>query len=442
MKVLSVKNNKNDCTFEVELSAKDWRDGTIQTRKNIAKNIQVQGFRKGHIPQAEIDKRISSMDVAMRTLEKLQNKIISDIIASNEFKNSDCIDSVNKMEIAKLEPVPVIKVSFEMVPKVQNFTLDDVSDIVLPPFKAPEVSDAMVKQQIKMMIKPDAMVSVKKDGVVAKGNVAVIDFKGYIDGKAFQGGEGKNFELEIGSKSFIDNFEDQLIGCKKGDKKDVNVTFPKDYGMKDYAGKPAKFEVVINDVKEIEYPEITKDYCKKFGMDCENMAQLENHIKGLFVQEAELRYQDFAMRVINDAISKKAKLDYYPQSLLNMHKDQILKTYQQEANRAGYKTLDQYKKAFKLDEKKFEDTLNNSAKTTLTVALVYEKLIEDYKLKVSADDEKSFLAKFTRYLGDEKKAKEAYTKNKEYYDSNILRDKLFKTLIENCKKEEPKKASK
>ncbi len=413
-----------------------------QTKKNLAKNIQIQGFRKGHVPQVEIDKRISPMDVAMRTLEKQQNQMVREILESKEFKDSDCIDSVNKMEVVKLDPVPVIKVSFELVPKVTDFTLDDVYNIVLPPFKAPEVSDAMVKQQIKMMIKPDAMVSVKKDGVVAKGNIAVIDFKGFIDGKAFKGGEGKNFELEIGSKSFIDNFEDQLIGCKKGDKKDVNVTFPKDYGMKDYAGKPAKFEVEVKDVKEIEYPEINKDYCKKFGMDCDNMAQLEAHIKTLFTQEAELRYQDMALRIINDAISKKAKLDYYPQSLINMHKDQILRQYQQEANRAGFKTLEQYKKAIKVDDKKFEETLNTSAKSTLTVALVYEKLIEDYKLKVEPLDTKDYLSKLTRYLGDEKKANEMYEKNKEYANSNILRDKLFKKLIENCKKEEPKKASK
>ncbi|MCQ3908267.1 MAG: trigger factor [Mycoplasmoidaceae bacterium] len=402
----------------------------------------MQGFRKGHVPQAEIDKRISDAEVAMRTLEKQQNQIIQDIIASKEFKDSNCIDSVSKLEVVKLEPTPVIKVNFELVPKVEDFAAKDVKEISLPPYKAPEVSETMVKQQIKMMIKPDAMLSAKKDGIVAKGNIAVIDFKGFIDGKAFKGGEGKNFELEIGSKSFIDNFEDQLIGCKKGDKKDVNVTFPKDYGMKDYAGKPAKFEVVINDVKEIEYPEITKDYCKKFGMDCANMKELEAHIKSLFVQETEMRYQDMAMRVINDAIGKKAKLNYYPTSLINMHKNQILRQYEQEGNRSGFKTLEQYKKALGVDQKMFEETLTKSAKTTLTVAMVYEKLIEDYKLKVEEADTKDYLSKLTRYVGDEKKAKEMFEKNKDYAESNILRDKLFKKLIAECKKEAPKKDKK
>ncbi|MCQ2956865.1 MAG: trigger factor [Mycoplasmoidaceae bacterium] len=391
------------------------------------------------MPQAEIDKRISKQEVAMRALERSQNKMIQDILGSKEFKDSNCIDSVSKMEVVKLEPTPVLKINFELVPEVLDFKSKDVKDITLPPFNAPKVSDEMVKQQIKMMIKPDAMVSAKKDGVVAKGNIAVIDFKGFVDGKPFKGGEGKNFELEIGSKSFIDNFEDQLVGCKKNDMRTVSVTFPKEYGVKDLAGKPAKFEVVIKDVKEIEYPEITKDYCKKFAMDCANMEELEKHIKKLFIQEAEMRYQDMAVRIINDAIAKKAKLSYYPRSLIEMHKRQIMGQYEQEAKRAGFKTLDQYKKAIGLDNKKFEEVLDSSAHSTLNVALTYEKLIEEYKLKVTEADSKDYLDKLTRYVGgDAKKAKEMYEKNKEYADSNILRDKLFKKLIEECKKEAPK----
>lgn len=442
MKILSVKNNKTYITFEVELDSKKWKDSFAKTKANVAKNIQIQGFRKGHAPQSEIDKRVSSIDVAMRTLDKEQNSIVQQIIDSKEFKDESCIDAVSKMEVVKLEPTPVLKISFDAVPEITGFTLKDVKEITIPPFKAPEVSDEMVKHQIKMMIKPDAMVSAKKSGVVAKGDIAVIDFKGFIDGKAFKGGQGSNFELEIGSKSFIDNFEDQLIGCKKGDKKDVNVTFPKDYGMKDYAGKPAKFEVEIKDVKEIEYPKITKEYCKKFMMDCSNEKELQDHLKDLFVQEAQMRYQDSVTRIINDSINQKAKLNYYPNSLASIHKNQILRQYEQEASRSGFKSLDAYKKALHLDQKQFEQALDNSAKSTMTVTLVYEKLIDDYKLKATEADIKDYQSKLARYLGNEKQAKEMYEKNKDYAESNIVRDKLIKKLIEDCKKEQPKKAAK
>ncbi|XQP55472.1 MAG: trigger factor [Mycoplasmoidaceae bacterium] len=435
MKILSTKNDKLETSFSIELDAKKWKDSYAKAKTNLAKNIQIQGFRKGHVPQAEIDKRVSPADITMRALEKEQNELIQQVIDSKEFKDSNCIDSVKNISIEKIEPTPVLKITFENVPKVENFKMDDVKAISIPAFKAPEVPDHIVKQQIKMMIKPDAMVSVKKDGIVAKGNIAVIDFKGFIDGKAFKGGEGKNFELEIGSKSFIDTFEDQLVGCKKGDKKTVNVTFPKDYGMKDYAGKPAKFEVTINEVKEIEYPEINKEYCKKFMMDCANMQELEKHVKELFSQESEMKYQEMALRIINDTIAKKAKLNYYPNSLLNMHKNQIMRQYEQEGQRAGFKTLDQYKKALSIDQKQFEESLEKQAKTTLVVAMVYEQLIDDYKLKVSDADEKDYLSKLTRYLGDEKRARELYEKNKDYATNTILREKLVKKLIQECKKD-------
>lgn len=439
MKILSVKNNKYDSVFEIELDAKQWKTDLANAKKDVVKNIQIPGFRKGHVPQAEIDKRYSKAQIAMNALERQQNKMIQDILNSKEFKESDCIDSVSKMEIVKLEPTPVLKISFELVPKVTGFSAKDVKDIVLPPYKEPNIPETLVKQQIKMMIKPDAMTAAKKDGVIAKGDLAIIDFKGFIDNKAFKGGEAKNFELEIGSKSFIDNFEDQLIVCKKGDKKTVNVTFPKDYGMKAYAGKPAKFEVEIKDVKTIEYPEINKDYCKKFGFDCANMKELEAHVRKLFAQETELRYQDMAIRLINDAIAKKAKLNYYPNSLVAMHKNQILKQYEQEGKRAGHKTLEQYKKAIGVDNKEFEKLLENSAHSTLNVAMAYESLMDEYKLKVTDVDAKDYLEKLSRYLGDAKRAKEMYEKNKEMADSNILRDKLIKKIISEAKKEEPKK---
>lgn len=438
MKILSVKNNETNSMFEVELGAKTWKTCLVNTKNNVARNIQIPGFRKGHIPQAELDRRISKQEIAMRALEKQQNTIIQDVIASSEFKKSNCIDSVNKMEVSKLEPTPVLKIYFDLIPKVENFTSKDIDEMSIPKFKEPNISDTMVKNQIKMMIKGDAMVSAKKDETIANGNIAVIDFKGYIDDKPFKGGEGNNYELEIGSKSFIGTFEDQLVGCKKGDKKTVNVTFPKDYGMKDYAGKPAKFDVTIRDVKEIEYPEITKEYCKKFMMDCNNEKELKDHIKGLFIQEAQMRHQDASMRLINDVISKKAKLNYFPNSLLEMHKNQIIRQYENEAKQAGFNTLDQYKKALKLTNEQFEEALTKQAKITLVIALVYEKLIDEYHLKVTEADKKDYLQKLTRYLGNEKQAKEMYEKNQDYANSNILRDKLFKKMVFENKKETSK----
>lgn len=443
MKILSIKSKDNSQVFEVEVDASFWKEEFAKTRKNIAKNISVQGFRKGHVPANIIDERVSPEQVAYQTLDKNQNKIITDIVHSKEFEKSDCLDSVSGLEIVKLsgDKAPVIKVSFELVPKVIGFKKEDVKNISIPPFKTKPLAQGLIDQQIKMMIKPDAMVSVKK-GAVAKGDIAVIDFTGFKDGKEFAGGKAKDYELEIGSKSFIDNFEDQLIGLKKGDKKDVKVSFPKDYHVKDLAGAPVKFEVVVKEVKTIEYPEINKQYLSKFKIDAKDRKGLEDYLKKLFAQENEMQYQEMAMRIIQAEIGKKAKLNYYPNGLIAMHKRQVLANYEQEAKNRGFKTLAAYRKALGMTDDSFNLVVNNSAKSLLDVSMVFENLIEACKLKVEEADKKEQLSRLTRYLGDEAKAKEAYDKNKDYMDSVIIREKLFKKLIAEAKKEEPKPAKK
>lgn len=443
MKILSVKNNKFNSVFEIELDDAQWKQAFNNTKKNIAKNVSIPGFRKGHVPQAKLDEMYPAEQIAYNTIQNrgFLNKVVEEIMQSQQFQDSDCLDSVKNIEIARMysTKAPVLNVYFDLVPQVEGFGLKELKEIVLDPFKGRTITDEMAKSQIKMMIKNDAMISEKKDKTVAKGNIAVIDFKGFINDKPFPGGLGNNFELEIGSKSFIDNFEDKLIGCKKGDRKDVNVTFPKDYYVKDLAGKPAKFAVTIKDVKEIEYPELNKEYLAKFGTKATNEKELIAWLKDLVKQEDEMAYQTRALKVINEIIGKKAKLNYYPASLLEMHKNQIIQQYTEEGKRAGHKTLEKYKKYLKLDDQSFEQLLENSARSTLALTMVYDKLITELKLELTEADKDDYLDKLARYLGNKKEeAQKMYEARKEMIEPTILRDKLFKAMVKSCKQEAPK----
>jgi len=443
MKFLSVKKNDKSVTFEVELDEKQWKIDFGNAKKAIGKNLQIPGFRKGHVPAAKLDEIYPAERVALEALERGQNRMINEIVKSAEFEKEECLDSVSKLEIVKINGTnaPVIKVSFDAVPTIKGFDAKDVKEIEIPPFKAREIPEEVIKQQAKQWTKQDAMISAKADGVVAKGDIAVIDFVGFKDGKEFAGGKGENFELEIGSKSFIDNFEDQLIGCKKGDKKEVNVTFPKDYGAKDLAGAKVKFDVTIKDVKEIEYPEIDQAYLDKLHITKgSGMKAIEDHIRSLFAQEDEMKYNEASMKTIQDAMIAKAKINYYPASLLQMHKDQILRTYEDEAKKHGFNNLAGYKKALSIKDDAFELILTNSAKTTLTVAVCFEKLINDYKIEVTDADKADYLERLVRYFGDKKQAEKAMEVNKDYVEQMILKDKLTKKLVSEAKKVEPKKA--
>lgn len=435
MKILSTKREKNSTVFEIELDSKTWKESFAKEKKNIASNISIQGFRKGHVPANIIEERVSPDQVAYQTLERMQNTIVNDLVKDKDFEKQDCLDVVNNLQIVKIngDKAPTLKVYFDNVPKSTGFDKDDVKNITISPFKPKDIPQAFIDQQIKTILRQDTMVYPKKEQVVAKGNMAVIDFVGFKDGKEFAGGKAQNYELEIGSKSFIDNFEDQLIGLKKGDKKEVKVSFPKDYHVKDLAGAPVKFDVTIKEVKEIEYPEITKEYLAKFKIDAHDRKSLEAYIKNLMKLEEQQQYNDASFKIIQEEIVKKAKLDYYPNSLMDMHKRQVMSNYEQEAKNRGYQTLAAYKKVLGLNEDSFNLIVSNSAKSVLTVSITLEKLIAQYKLKVEEADSKDYLGKLTRYLGDASKAKEYFDKNKDYVNSVILREKLTKKMIADCK---------
>ncbi len=141
-----------------------------------------------------------------------------------------------------------------------------------------EVEDEAVENELKSMQEKNARVSLKEEGEIEKGNIAIIDFKGYVDGEAFEGGEAKDYELEIGSGTFIGDFEDQLVGLKKDESKKVDVSFPEEYGREDLNGKPATFEVTIKDIKVKELPALDDEFAKEVS-EFDTLEELKSDIR-------------------------------------------------------------------------------------------------------------------------------------------------------------------
>lgn len=437
MKILSVKKENNAYAFAVELDFAAWKKEFAAAKSSIAKNIQIPGFRKGKVPAKLIDEKITPAQVAYQALEKNQTKYIEEIIKSKEFEKEDCIDSVCGLDVTKIDAdksAPQLVIKFDAVPKVLNFTAKDIKEIVVPEFKKPELPEAFIKSQAKAWLKQDAMIA-NKDGAIAKGDIAVIDFKGFVDGKPFAGGEGKNYELEIGSKSFVDNFEDQLIGLKKGDKKDVNVTFPKDY-QKDLAGKAAKFEVVVNNVKTIEYPEVNKEYLANKQIEGSTMADLEKHIAKIYTESDEYRYEEVAKNIIDTEIIKKTNLDFYPNNLLNSYAQRAIQLMLQQAR---CKNVEQYKKQFNYDDAKFTRNVTEVAKNLLKISMVYENLIKEYNIEATKADFDEEIKLYTRYFKDAAQAQKLVDLKKDEVEQQILIKKLTKKMVAEAKKEDPKK---
>ena len=252
---VSVERVVNDATLKITLPAEEVNKGFKKAVSKIANSVNIPGFRKGKAPRNIIEMHYGKEAVKQEAFEIVANKAYSE--ALNQEKLIPVSDP--KVEESTFEEGKdmelTIKVTLKPEPELGEYKGLHVEK------KEVEVTDEQVDAQIKDMMGRDAKMVVAEEGaVIEKGDFAIIDFAGTVDGEPFSGGEGKGYPLEVGSNSFIPGFEDQLVGLSKGDSTDVEVTFPEDYFVKDLAGKEAIFKVNIQDVKRKELPELNDEY--------------------------------------------------------------------------------------------------------------------------------------------------------------------------------------
>ena len=252
---VTVERVENEATLKITAPAAEVNAGYKKAVQKIADQANIPGFRKGKAPRAIIEMHYGKEAVKQEAFEIVANKAYSE--ALNQEKLIPVSDP--KVEESTFEEGKdmelTIKVTLKPEPELGEYKGLHVEK------KEVEVTDEQVDAQIKDLMGRDAKMVVAEEGaVIEKGDFAIIDFAGTVDGEPFSGGEGKGYPLEVGSNSFIPGFEDQLVGLSKGDSTDVEVTFPEDYFVKDLAGKEAIFKVNIQDVKRKELPELNDEY--------------------------------------------------------------------------------------------------------------------------------------------------------------------------------------
>lgn len=252
---VTVERVENEATLKITAPAAEVNAGYKKAVQKIADQANIPGFRKGKAPRAIIEMHYGKEAVKQEAFEIVANKAYSE--ALNQEKLIPVSDP--KVEESTFEEGKdmelTIKVTLKPEPELGEYKGLHVEK------KEVEVTDEQVDAQIKDMMGRDAKMVVAEEGaVIEKGDFAIIDFAGTVDGEPFSGGEGKGYPLEVGSNSFIPGFEDQLVGLSKGDSTDIEVTFPEDYFVKDLAGKEAIFKVNIQDVKRKELPELNDEY--------------------------------------------------------------------------------------------------------------------------------------------------------------------------------------
>lgn len=378
MNVTTEKIENHKVVLTIEVPAEELDKGIKAACKSLANRVNIPGFRKGKAPRRILEMNIGKEAILDEAFDRVAQKAFDEALKQ---ENLDPVDRP-QVDIVTLEEGKdvVFKATITPVPEV---TLGEYKGLKVAK-DAVEVKDEQVEEQVKNILNHHAkMVDAEEGATVANDDFITLDFKGEVDGVAFAGGEGKDYPLQIGSHSFIDTFEDQLVGLKVGEEKDVNVTFPEEYHAKDLAGKAAVFHCKINSIKHKEMPEITDEFVKASTSyeSIEDMkAKLRENIEKNAQREADTKRRNEILKQATDNITVDIPEVMVENRVSNMIQELSVNLENQGMN------LDAYLKYANMDMAKLREQYKESAAIAVKTDLMLDAVAKAEDIKVENAD--------------------------------------------------------
>lgn len=427
MKISNKKLEKAIVELTVAFESDEWKSTQDKALNKLAKSVKIDGFRPGKAPVALIKSRISKASILQEASDMiLQDKFVQILTDAQVEPVAQPTLSVNKISEDELE----VAINVPVKPEVE---LGEYKGLEVKKGRV-AVTKKEIEEQLSNYQSQFAELSVKEDGKVAKGDTAVIDYEGFIDGEAFDGGKGENYPLEIGSGSFIPGFEDQLIGMTTDNEQEIKVTFPEDYGAPNLAGKEATFKVTVHEIKEKHLPEIDDELAKDVNIDgVETLEQLKAHIKSQIKARKENESENKFMDDIYKALIASSKVED-SDALLKQEQDMMLQEIEQNLQRQGlnFEVYEQF--TGKSKEDVLED-IKPQAEERVKLNLILEAIIKEEELAVTDEEREAELQKiadmYQRELDDVKKIFEG---NMSHVENDILTRKAIDLVKDNLKK--------
>ena len=377
MSVQVEKLEKNMAKLTIEVPAAEFEAAIQEAYLKNKKRISLPGFRKGKVPRMMIEKMYGEgffyEDAANAVIPKAYEK------AAMESE----IEIVSRPEI-----------NVEQIGKGKDFiftaTVAVKPEVTLGQYKGleydekpVEVTDEDLEQELKKVQEQNARTITVEDRAIANGDIAVIDFTGSVDGEEFEGGKGEDYELVIGSHSFVDTFEDQLIGKNTGDEVEVNVTFPEDYQAADLAGKPALFKVVIKAIKTKEIPEIDDEFASDVS-DFDTLDEYKEDLKKTILEKKEKTAKTAKENALVDKVIENAQMDI-PEPMIELEVRQMADEFAQRMQMQGL-SMEQYMQYTGLTSEKLLEEMKPNAEKKIKTRLVLEAVVDAEKIEVSAEE--------------------------------------------------------
>lgn len=419
MKVSETKSKGLNKEYKAVIPAADFEKEVDAKIDQIAKTTKLPGFRPGKAPKAMLKQKYRA-SVLGEVLDDMLKNAADEIIKDNKLRPA-VMPEINLTVFGDGKDIE-FDVVVEVLPEIK---LGDFSKITLEKLTA-EVPAEEVEKAIRYVAESrKETVKVEEDRSTKKGDFAVIDFVGSVNGEEFKGGKGSNYPLELGSGSFIPGFEDQLIGKKAGDKVDVKVTFPENYHAKDLAGKDAVFAVEIKEIREPKPVVIDDEFAKSLGeKDLDSLrAKVVERIKADYEVASKMKLK----RALLDVLDKEYNFEV-PSKLVDAEYDGIVKQYEQAKK---YNQLDEYEK--NKDEKDLLAEYKEIALRRVKLGLLLSEVGMAAKLTILPEDiNKAIAAEAQKYPGQEKAVFDYYLKNKnavEALKAPVFEEKIVEHVL-------------
>lgn len=425
---VTVERVENEATLKITAPATEVNAGYKKAVQKIADQANIPGFRKGKAPRAIIEMHYGKEAVKQEAFEIVANKAYSEALdqeklipVSDPKVEESTFEEGKDMELT-------IKVTLKPEPELGEYKGLHVEK------KEVEVTDEQVDAQIKDMMGRDAKMVVAEEGaVIEKGDFAIIDFAGTVDGEPFSGGEGKGYPLEVGSNSFIPGFEDQLVGLSKGDSTDVEVTFPEDYFVKDLAGKEAIFKVNIQDVKRKELPELNDEYVAS-KTDFKTVEELRANYKERMQKAAEANAKAEYEHELIDLAVANAKFSV-PEIMIEDKISQMVEEMKMSLE-SRKMSLDMYMQYTGLDMAKIRENQRPVAEENVKTDLVLDAIAKAEDIQVDMADVDAEIAAISAQHGASPEEVKKIIKGNGTMGlllANILRRKAAHVVIDSAK---------
>lgn len=370
------KKGENRKEIIIKVEGKEWETALDKTFEKKVKTVTVDGFRKGKCPRNVFEKKYGKESLYFDAAESLLQTAFKKVMDENK----DLVPVVQpRVDIKSIDEKGVEYL----------FTIITSPEVNVKKYKglnvkkpAVKVSKEEIEHEMGHLLEKYTELVTKEKGKVEKGNVAIIDFEGFKDGVAFDGGKGENYSLEIGSNTFIPGFEDQVIGMKTGEEKDLHLKFPEDYASEELKGQEVVFKVKVNEIKEKQARELDQEFFDDLGMEgVDTKEKLEKEIKASITAHKEMEAENTYVDQLLETVAKNVEVDI-PEEMVEDELDHMIHRFSHQLEMQGI-NLDMYYQFTNSSEQDLRNQMEKEGYQHVLYRLMLEKIVKLESIKIT-----------------------------------------------------------